>query len=469
MERKKNKKIMQSIVLAGGQGTRMKSSLPKPMVGILGQPILSYILDTIVDFSSQVEVEQKIGVVVGHKKEMITDFLSTRQEAYEVAWQQEQKGTAHALECFLKAYPKAWESDYMAIFCGDTPLLEVEDLKEMFHELVESDARGICASFITNSPKGMGRIIKGEQGFKIIEEKDASEEEKLIKEVNSGFYILKTSYVKKFLGEIKAENKASEFYLTDLFDFNRQVVAKTFSRPEHFLGINDLSQLAFAEGLLQEKKIKKLQAQGVRFLKPETQYIEWGVKIGQGSLIYPHSIFQGESEVGENCMIEAGVTLKNTKIKKGSQVFAHSYLEEAQIGEDCLIGPFARIRPGSYFESQVKVGNFVETKKTTLKKGAKVSHLSYVGDAEIGEDTNIGCGFITCNYDGVNKHQTVIGAGSFIGSDCQMIAPVKIGDHCFVAAGSTITHDMENEDFAIARSKQITKKKIAKKFLKVKK
>lgn len=462
-------KKLQVIILAAGQGTRMRSHLPKPLVSVLGQPLLEYVSNAVTQFSTQQDISTSLGVVVGHKRELVEEFLSSKEESFEIAYQKEQNGTAHAVTCFFEAHPEAWHSDFVLIASGDTPTLDSKDLSAMYQELIASDCDGVCASFLTENPFGFGRIIREGKGFKIVEEKDANENEKLVKEVNAGLYLLKTNFIKKYLNEIKSENKASEFYLTDLFNSDRSVIAKLFQQAENFLGVNDLAQLSLAETILQRKKVNKLQCEGVRFIHPESSYIEWQVDIGEGSIVYPGVCLEGSSAIGLSCKIEAGVVLKDTTVESDTVILAHSYLEDSHIGASCQIGPFARIRPGSSFEDFVKVGNFVETKNTLLKSGAKVSHLSYVGDAEVGENSNLGCGLITCNYDGEKKHKTIIGSGTFIGSDCQLIAPITIGDDSFIAAGSTLTHDVPSGGFAIARSKQVTKEHMAKKFLKTKK
>lgn len=465
MSLQKGKKTFQVVVLAAGQGTRMRLDMPKPLVPILGQPMISYILEGISRFSSQVSDMVQTAIVVGHQGEKVESFLDTREEKYQLAWQREQLGTGHAVQCFFRDIPDAWDTDYLIIACGDTPLLEGEDFLKMYQKVKKDDLEALCAVFKTETPYGFGRIIPQKRGFSIVEEKEASEEERKVKEVNSGFYFFKTEFLKKYLKKINSENKTGEFYLTDLFAFSDNAKTLVFPEKENFLGVNDLIQLEEAETILLRRKIKSLQLKGVRFIKPESTYVDWAVSIGEGSVIHPQVFLQGNVKIGKNCYLESGVVVKDSHIEDRTNIFSYSYLEEAQVGEDCHIGPMARVRPGSHFEKNVKVGNFVETKKTLLKEGAKVSHLSYVGDAEIGEETNLGCGFITCNYDGAKKHKTIIGRKTFVGSDCQMIAPIEIGDRCFIAAGSTITKNVEDGGFAIARSRQETKEGKASRFL----
>lgn len=287
--------------------------------------------------------------------------------------------------------------------------------------------------------------------------------------MNSGFYILKTKHVKEVLNSIGNHNKSGEFYLTDLFQDKYSVKAVKFSSEVPFLGINTMEQLAEVTSLLKMRKLKQLMIDGVEFLNPQTVHIDQEVQIGLGSVIYPNVTLLGKTVIGDKVVVESGCFIKNTKIKNGSEILANSYLEDALVHEEATIGPMARLRPGADIGPESKIGNFVEVKKAKLDRGVKVSHLSYVGDAEIGENTNIGCGFITCNYDGANKHKTKIGKNTFIGSDCQMVAPIEIGNDAFVAAGSTITKSIPDGGFGIGRSPQITKEGAARKFLKTKK
>jgi bifunctional UDP-N-acetylglucosamine pyrophosphorylase/glucosamine-1-phosphate N-acetyltransferase len=349
-------------------------------------------------------------------------------------------------------------------------MIEAQEFNRLFETLKSHpDLLGVAATFETHEPKGYGRIVNGNPGFHIVEEKDATEQERRITEVNSGFYILKTSHVKAVLGSIDNKNKSGEFYLTDLFKDNFNVRAVKCGSEIPFLGINTLEQLAHIDQLLLQKKMKKLFADGIRIINPSSVHFDHDVEIGLGCVIYPGVTILGKTRIGENVTIESGSFIKNSTIEKNVNILANSYLEEAIIREEATIGPMARIRPGTDVGPESKIGNFVEIKKSKLARGVKVSHLSYVGDAEIGENSNIGCGFITCNYDGANKHKSVIGKNTFIGSDVQVIAPIQIGNDAFVAAGSTITKSVPDGGFAISRGQQVTKEGAAKRFLKTKK
>lgn len=472
---KKGQKMSESIgivILAAGKGTRMKVETPKALVKSLGKPLLDYVVAAALDFSHSKNLSAEIGVVIGHKKELLESWWSShsQKEAMKLAWQREQNGTADALKACFHDLPHFWNHKYTMVACADTPLITSEEFKTLFSEL-EKDPQlvGVAATFETKTPKGYGRIISKDHGFHIKEEKDATDEERKIQEVNSGFYILKTSHVKSILGSISNNNKSGEFYLTDLFQDQYKVRAVKFPSEIPFLGINTLEQLSQVDELLKTQKLKKLFAEGVQILAPHTLHIDSDVEVAVGSILYPGVTLLGNTKIGADVIIESGCFIKNSVIEKSVEILANSYLEEVIVRSKATVGPMARLRPGTDIGEKAKVGNFVEIKKATLAAGAKVSHLSYVGDAEIGENTNIGCGFITCNYDGVNKHRTKIGKNSFIGSDCQMIAPIEIGDDAFIAAGSTITKSVPSGAFGIARSSQITKEGAARKFLKIKK
>lgn len=460
------------VILAAGKGTRMKITTPKALTKALGKPLLDYVVDASLDFAHSSKLKAELGVVIGHGKELLEDWHNQHvsKNSIKLAWQREQKGTADALKSCFSDLPHFWNHEYTLVACADTPLISAEEFSLLFQELnSHPELLGVAATFETHNPTGYGRILRGKKGFRIIEEKDASDEQKKIKEVNSGFYILRTSHVKAVLTTISNDNKAGEFYLTDLFKEDYPVKPVIFNSEEPFLGINTLVQLAEVSGKLKRKKLEGLMLSGVQILDPQTCYIESTVTIGVQSVIYPGVTLTGKTSIGERATIESNCFIKDTQIGDDVQILASSHLEESKIASHASIGPLARLRPGSDIGEKAKVGNFVEVKKSVLKSGVKVSHLSYIGDAEIGEETNIGCGFITCNYDGAQKHKTTIGKNTFIGSDCQAIAPISIGDQAFVAAGTTITKDVPSEGFAISRPEIAVKEGLAKRFLKTKK
>ena len=460
------------VILAAGKGTRMKVETPKALVKAAGRPLLDYVVDALLHFSRSSSLKAEIGLVVGHKKELLEDWLSSHPEKalLKLAWQKEQKGTADALKACFNDLPHFWNFDYTLVSCADTPMIQAHEFETLFQTLKSHpELVGVAASFETSDPRGYGRIIHGDKGFHIVEEKDATEKQRSISEVNSGFYILRTGHVREVLSSISNSNKSGEFYLTDLFQDNYAVKAVKFSSEVPFLGINTMEHLAHVNALLNERKIMQLMIDGVEFLNPGSVHIDHNVSIKVGTTVYPNVTLLGNTSIGEKVLIESGVFIKNSIIHKGAEILANSYLEGAVVHEEATIGPMARLRLGADIGAKSKIGNFVEVKKSKLDRGVKVSHLSYVGDAEIGENSNIGCGFITCNYDGVHKHKTKIGSNTFIGSDCQMVAPIEIGNDAFVAAGSTITKNVPDGGFGIARSQQVTKEGAARRFLKTKK
>ena len=460
------------VILAAGKGTRMKTDIPKALAICAGHSLLDYVIDASLSFAKHSSLKAQIGIVVGHRKEMLEKWWQSHSEKdhIKLAHQKEQNGTADALKACFNDLPYFWDFDYTLVACADTPLITENEFNELF-KVLQKDAQlvGVAATFETSDPTGYGRIVNGSNGFRIIEEKDTNEDQKKIREVNSAFYILKTSHVKAVLGQIDNKNKSGEFYLTDLFQDHFQVKAVKFPSETPFLGINTLEQLANVDRIIRQKKVKKLMLDGVRFLNPDSVYLDSKVEIGNGTIIYPGCTIIGNTKIAESVLIESNCFIKDSLIEENVKIFAGSYLEESKVQKNASVGPMARLRPGTDLGQETKVGNFVEIKKSVLARGAKVSHLSYIGDAEIGENSNIGCGFITCNYDGVNKHKTKIGSNTFVGSDCQAVAPIEIGNDAFVAAGSTITKSIPNGGFAIARSQQVTKEGKAKNFLKPKK
>ncbi len=460
------------VILAAGKGTRMKIDTPKALAPALGKPLLDYVVDSALEFAQISSLKAEVGVVIGHRKELLEEWWNNhpKKADLKLAWQREQKGTADALKACFNDLPHFWNHKYTLVACADTPLISSGEFCRLFEAFkTQLDLVGVAATFNTDTPTGYGRIVRGANGFHIVEEKDCSPEEKKIREVNSGFYILKTSHVKSVLGQISNNNKSGEFYLTDLFQDNFPVQALAFPSETPFLGINTMEQLSNVSDVIRKKKLSRIFTEGVQILAPDTVYIENDVTIGAGSVIYPGVTLLGKTSIGKNVVIESGTLIRNSTIHDNAEILANSHVEQAIVHSEATIGPMARLRPGADIGPESKIGNFVEVKKSKLARGVKVSHLSYVGDAEIGEESNIGCGFITCNYDGVNKHKTKIGSHTFIGSDVQAVAPIEIGNDAFVAAGSTITKNVPDGGFGIARSSQVTKEGAAKRFLKTKK
>jgi bifunctional UDP-N-acetylglucosamine pyrophosphorylase/glucosamine-1-phosphate N-acetyltransferase len=454
------------VILAAGIGTRLKQKTPKPLLKILGKSLLDYIIDGANDFVEMRSLKAGFSVVVGHEKELVIDSLATR-EGINFPIQKQQNGTAGALLSYFESVEKAWDYDYTLILCADTPLISGQELDSLY-SVIESGRDAVAATFRASNPSGFGRIIKSGSGFKIVEEKDADADQKKIEEVNSGLYIIKTSYLKKHLSNIDNKNASGEFYLTDIFKVDENVEAVEFENSDLFLGVNTLVQLEDLTQKLRVKKNNTLMHAGIHIMSSGTTFIDYDVEIEAGSIIHPNVSIWGNTKIGSGVVIQPNSVIDSSIIHNDVVIKANSILEGAEVFAEAVIGPFSRLRPGASVGEKSKIGNFVEIKKSQLSKGVKVSHLSYIGDAEIGDDTNIGCGFITCNYDGANKHLTKIGSGTFIGSDCQAVAPVNIGSDSFVAAGSTITSDIPDGGFGIARTKQTTKEGMAKRFLKKK-
>jgi bifunctional UDP-N-acetylglucosamine pyrophosphorylase / glucosamine-1-phosphate N-acetyltransferase len=462
-------KTIGAVILAAGEGKRLKLNAPKPLAPCLDKKLVDFPIREIKKFFSRNNLTGSMTAVIGFQKEMVQEYISSKYPEVKYAVQTKQLGTADALRAYFDSSPETHKTEYTLVICADTPVVSEFELSQMFDTLTRDNCEAVAATFLDPNPTGYGRIVRGgDKGFYIIEEKDATEEERQITEVNSGLYIIKTAYVLEHLKEVSSNNKSGEFYLTDIFKEGFDVEALCFSSGETFMGVNTLHQLEQVEKILRKQKIRSLKEDGVRFIDSSHTYIDDSVEIGAGTVIYPNTYITGKTKIGKDVLIEMGAQIKDSTIADGAQVLSYSILEGAKLHEKASAGPFARLRPGADIGPEAKIGNFVEIKKAVLDRGVKVSHLSYVGDAFIGEETNIGCGFITCNYDGVNKHVTKIGKNCFIGSDSQAVAPVEIGDNCFVAASSTVTKDMPEGSFAVSRAPLTIKEGMAKKFLKTK-
>lgn len=455
-----------AVVLAAGEGKRLKLNEPKPLAPCLDKKLIDFPIKELKSFFSKNLLAGKITTVIGHQHELVRTYVEKNYPNITFAMQAKQLGTADALRSYFASSSLTKDFDYTLVICADTPAVSEKELTAMLTLLRDRNLDAVAATFIEKNPKGYGRIVRGTKGFHIIEEKDASEEVSKIDEVNSGLYIFKTNYVLEHLKAIDANNKSGEFYLTDVFKDGLNVEAQCFSQSTTFLGVNNLKQLEEVERVLRERKREELRDSGVRFIDSFHSYIDSDVEIGEGTLIYPNTFISGRSIIGKNVIIEMGAQISNSIVDDNARVLAYSVLSGARLQSKASVGPFARLREGTDIGPEAKIGNFVEIKKTVIDRGVKISHLSYVGDAFIGEETNIGCGFITCNYDGANKHTTKIGKNCFIGSDSQTVAPVEIGDDCFVASSSTITKNMSTGSFAISRGHQVTKEDLAKKFIK---
>lgn len=459
------------VILAAGQGTRLQLNLPKPLAPIMGKKLVDFPIKAGLSFLEK-NGTGFLGFVTGYGREEVESYINksySSQSNFHYAFQEKQLGTGDALRSYFANIPEAKKQTYTIVLCADVPVMEDIDIEELYRFVKENNLEGAAATFSAENPFGYGRIIRGGKGFKIVEEKEASDEEKKVTEVNSGFYIIKTEYILKNIDSLSSSNNTGEFYLTDLFSQGESVQPLLVEDASRYIGVNDLRQLEIADRTIRVRKMKRMRDEGgVRFIDLSHTYVEDDVSIENGALIYPNSFISGKTTIKSGAVIETGSVIKDSVIEEGVEVKAYSHLEKVIVRKDAHVGPFARLREGSDIGSESKIGNFVETKKAVLSKGVKVSHLSYVGDAEIGENSNLGCGFITCNYDGANKHKTKIGKGCFIGSDSQMIAPLNIGDECYVASGSTISKDLPDGAFGIGRARQEVKEGMAKRFIKKK-
>ena len=444
-----------AIILAAGKGTRMKSSLVKVMHPLGEKPLLYWPVQT-----AKLAGATRIAVVVGHQADRVREYFAA-DATISFATQQEQLGTGHAAASARELL--AGFSGTVFILCGDVPLLRPETLRAMLATHEKKRAALTVLTTHLDDPYGYGRIVKRQGGriCRIIEEKDATPEEREITEVNSGIYCIEAEFLFRALSGLKNDNAQGEYYLTDIVkaaaDENRLCLSFPTSDPEEVMGVNDRQQLATAAAIHRSRINQALMLAGITLIDPATAYIESGVEVGADTVIHPNVHLSGTTVIGPDCVIEANVSIRDCRLGSGVTVKAGSVLAESTVGDGAAIGPMAHLRPGSLLAARVKIGNFVETKKIVMGEGSKASHLTYLGDAEIGSGVNIGCGTITCNYDGVKKHRTVIGDNVFVGSDVQFVAPVAIGSNSLIAAGTTVTRDVPPDSLAIARTAQVNK------------
>ena len=440
------------IILAAGQGTRMNSSIPKVLHNIGGKPMLQHVIDS----CQQLGVE-KICVIVGHGAEQVKQ--NTRVDNPKWVTQVEQKGTGHAV---LQAVDLISDDDVVIIAYGDVPLIKTETLKKLADKL--DNASLSVLTTVLDNPFGYGRIIRDNNSDVkyIVEEKDASLDEKAVTEVNTGFIAAKGADLKRWLNQIKPNNAQDEYYLTDCIamavEEGGSVKSVICENPLEVEGVNNRIQQAKLERAYQSEQADILMLAGVTLADPTRIDIRGSLSAGKDVYLDINTVIVGEVTLGNNVVIQPGCVIENAIIGDNSIVKANSVIESAQIGDSCEIGPFAGIRPGTILSNEAKVGNFVEIKKSTIGVGSKVSHLSYIGDTTMGDEVNIGAGTITCNYDGANKFQTIIGDHVFVGSDTQLVAPVTIAKGSTIGAGSTITKNTPENELTLSRSKQMTLK-----------
>lgn len=450
-----------SIILAGGQGTRMKSPLPKVLHPVAGQPMISRVIQT-----CRLAGATEIRVVVGHGQSLVKTVLQPLNVQTYV--QEKQLGTANAV---LSAQLDSIESDVI-IMNGDHPLISEQDLKNFISDFREQQLDLAVITVELDNPGEFGRIIrKNDRLVSIVEAKDASGETLKIKEVNTGIYIARGDVLKKYIPQIKNNNSKQEFYLTDLVDLaltnKLKVQAILGGNTDVAHGVNNQMELAKASKKVFQAKNTKLMEAGVVFIDPDTAYIEEAVIIGAGSVIYPNTFIRGKTAIGSFSVIEPNCFISDSIIGDSVHMKAGCYVDQVIIKNKASVGPYARLRPETEIGEEAHVGNFVEMKKVKFGKKSKAGHLSYLGDAVIGEDVNIGCGTITCNYAADRKkYQTLIGDRVFVGSDSQLVAPLSIGSDSLIASGTTVTKDVPEGALALARAPQINKEGYAKKFKK---
>ena len=435
------------VILAAGQGTRMRSALPKVLHPVAGKSMLGHVIDTARQLSPR-----KIHVVIGHGAELVRERLAA--DDVDFVLQAEQLGTGHAV---AQALPHI-EADKVLILYGDVPLTQVETLSRLLAQASDSQLGLLTVNLA--DPTGYGRIIRDEAGIvqAIVEHKDASEAQRTIREGNTGILAVPGKRLGDWLGRLSNSNAQGEYYLTDVIAMavadGLVVATETAQEEMEVLGANDRIQLAQLERYYQQRAARRLMTQGVTLLDPARFDLRGEVTVGRDVQIDINVILEGKVVIEDGVQIGANCVIKDSILRRGAIVKANSHLEGAELGEGADCGPFARLRPGAKLGAKAHVGNFVELKNAVLGEGAKAGHLSYLGDAEIGARTNIGAGTITCNYDGANKFKTVMGEDVFIGSNSSLVAPVTLGDGATTGAGSTVTQDVPANSLAVGRAKQ---------------
>ncbi|WP_417499480.1 bifunctional UDP-N-acetylglucosamine diphosphorylase/glucosamine-1-phosphate N-acetyltransferase GlmU [Methylophaga sp.] len=438
------------IILAAGKGTRMKSAKPKVMHTLASKPLLQHVIDT----AKQLNPSQ-LAVVCGSGADEVVPYLE--QQAIDTAMQLEQKGTGHAVEQAKAFYQ---ESDQVLVLYGDVPLIEQGTLEALINE---GDANTLkVLTTVLDDPTGYGRIVRDVTGrmLMITEEKDANEETREINEVNTGIMCIPAKWLNTALSQLDNNNAQGEYYLTDLIakavEEGMEIDSITCEDDQEVAGVNNRVQLAELESYYQQKKATELMMAGVTMRDPARVDIRGELTVGQDITVDVNVIFEGNNTLANDVTIGANCIIINSIIHEGAEILPNSIIENAEVGANCSVGPYARLRPGTNLAAKAKVGNFVEVKNANIGLGSKINHLSYIGDTDMGADVNIGAGTITCNYDGANKHRTVIGDRVFVGSDTQLVAPVTVEDGATIGAGSTIRKDAPSEALTLTVSKQKT-------------
>lgn len=428
----------------------MKSALPKVLQPLAGRPLLAHVLDR-----AEALTPARILVVYGHGGDLVREAFSDRVADW--VHQREQLGTGHAVQ---QAVPDIPDDHRVLILCGDVPQIKTASLEPMVN--AGNDGVTVLTANL-DDPSGYGRIVRqGGAVTGIVEHKDATEEELAIKEINTGMMAAPAGLLKRWLGSLKADNAQKEYYLTDIVGMaiadGVSVSAVSTARPEEGLGVNDRRQLADAERGLQQDYAEELMAAGATLADPQRIDVRGDVRVGQDVFIDINVVLEGRVDLGDRVRVGANTVIRNASIGADTVIEPTCVIDEASVGDACTVGPFTRLRPGAELADRAKAGNFVEIKKSQIGPGSKVSHLTYIGDATVGADVNVGCGTITCNYDGANKHQTIIGDGVFIGSGVELVAPVTVEAGATIGAGTTLTKNAPEGQLTLARVRQATVK-----------
>ncbi len=451
------------IILAAGQGTRMKSTTPKVLHCVAGRPMLGYAM-----LLARQVATKNVAVVVGHGADHLRTYLEHGKlefEPYLVVEQTEQLGTGHAVQQAypaLTAHSSLVASQYV-IMCGDTPLLTTETLSALVNYHESEHATLTLLTTHLADPTGYGRVLREAQGTvsRVVEDRDASPEQKNVSEINVGTYVVNAKFLENALGRLTPQNAQGEYYLTDIIEMavqeKQKVVAWVTNDSLETTGVNNRVHLALAEKEMRRRICERLMLDGVTVLDPDRVVVDHQVMVGRDTVLHPGVVLEGKTKVGEYCTIRANSRLTNSEVHRGVTIQDACVLQEARVEDEAVIGPMAHLRPGTVIHEKAKVGNFVELKKTEVGERSKVNHLSYLGDTWIGRNVNVGAGTITCNYDGYRKAKTVIEDNVFIGSDVQLIAPVTIGKGALIAAGTTVTENVPADALGISRVSQITK------------
>ena len=441
-----------SVILAAGMGTRMKSKMPKVLHKVCGKPLSKWVID-----ASEAAGADKVCAVVGHKAETVKEVLG---DVCEFALQAEQKDTGHAVMQAIDVIKNS--KGEVVILNGDTPLITAETINKAIEYHKNNGNQATVITAILDDATGYGRIVRDNDGsvLKIVEQKDASEEEKKINEVNSGMYVFDAQVLVYALDKITPNNAQGEYYLTDtleiLLSAGKKIGGYAISDNDEIRGINDRVQLNEAEKIMQKRINEYHMRNGVTMRNPESVYIEDGVEIGNDTEICQNVTIKSGTKIGSDCVIGSGSMLDRAVIHDGVDVLS-SVILESEVDEGTHVGPFAYIRPNCHVGKEVKVGDFVELKNSNIDDGTKISHLTYIGDSDVGKRVNFGCGTVTCNYDGKKKYRTTIGDDCFVGCNTNFVSPINVGDGVYIAAGSTITEDIPENSLSIARARQVNK------------